>query len=136
MYDRAVDAFHFTVDSFETSREIAEHYLPIYINHTRENLGPALTKAAQQAQWAWTQAAATGSDALQKVIFSPLSLKADRNTPPLSSIGVVKITALCSELVNALGDVLFPKCPLDVWFLYFFLIGKGKLVIPSPSFGS
>jgi len=66
MYDRAVDTFHFTVDSFETSREIAEHYLPIYINHTRENLGPALTKAAQQAQWAWTQAAATGSDALQK----------------------------------------------------------------------
>ena len=75
MYDRAVDAFHFTVDSFETSREIAEHYLPIYINHTRENLGPALTKAAHQAQWAWTQAAATGSDALQKVIFSPLNFK-------------------------------------------------------------
>ena len=75
MYDRAVDAFHFTVDSFETSREIAEHYLPIYINHTRENLGPALTKAAQQARWAWTQAAATGSDALQKVIFSPLNFK-------------------------------------------------------------
>jgi len=66
MYDRAVDAFHFTVDSFETSREIAEHYLPIYINHTRENVGPAVTKAAQQAQWAWTQAAATGADALQK----------------------------------------------------------------------
>ena len=112
MYDRAVDAFHFTVDSFETSREIAEHYLPIYINHTRENLGPALTKAAQQARWAWTQAAATGSDALQKVIFSPLNFEGwpKRSASELYRSG----ENYCSVLRIGERSRFVPKMPMIV----------------------
>ena len=77
LYDRTVEAFQYTLDTYETSRDLAEHYVPIYVNQTRENVGPMLSKAAGHAQWAWTETKVYGNKAVEKVTAKPISLSMD-----------------------------------------------------------
>ena len=67
LYDKTVEAFQYTLETYETSKELAEHYVPIYVNQTRENVGPMLSKAAGHAQWAWAETKVYGNKAVEKV---------------------------------------------------------------------
>jgi len=66
MYDRTVSAFRYSLETYQSGRDLAEIYLPIAVNQTRHNVGPALAKAAQKAQWAWTETKLMGNNAMEK----------------------------------------------------------------------
>jgi len=66
MYERTVEAFQYSLDTYQSGRDLAETYLPLAVNQTRQNVGPALTKAAQRAQWAWSETKLMGNNAIEK----------------------------------------------------------------------
>jgi len=66
LYERTVESWQYSLDTLAAGRDLAETYLPLAVNQTRHNVGPALDKATQKAQWAWTQTKLFGNDAVEK----------------------------------------------------------------------
>jgi len=55
MYEHALDAYYYTLDTYDMGYAYAEFYVPYYYNQTRKNLGPMLDTATTNAKWAFEE---------------------------------------------------------------------------------
>jgi len=66
MYERTLDAYFYTLDTYDLGYAYAEFYVPFYYNKTRENLGPLIDKAATNANWAFQETKKMGPVVIDK----------------------------------------------------------------------
>lgn len=66
MFEHALDAYYYTLDTYDLGYAYAEFYLPLYYNQTRESLGPIVDTAAQNAKWAFEETKKMGPVVIDK----------------------------------------------------------------------